>query len=679
MFSSPSAALVGLGSSFSFCFAFLLAALALAPLAVDARFASISFSAVQQCGSFTVDFVGGKAPDALPLTLSILPLNGTPVFLELPSDAWNATAQTGAAVTFVPFPVGTEFIASLDDANGQGTALVSDVLVVDPSDTDDSSCLPTNPAPFTPQYTALAPLEQCEPFSVLFNATAGRTSPTVRGFTPRGASYPVNQSAPFDNASGVANYTMDAARDTQVVFLYKDQSGYTEVSARMPVLGDIQSSTSCIPTSPLANSATLESTTSDSRVTPKYVHPPILIITRAKSAVCVRIAVIVIAVCAGVVAIVATAMVTWYIIHRRRVRAQKFTKLDEAQSPTGTGPDPEKQQQGMRRVGSPPPRIVTSVNTSPISPVDPRYEELTRYLRNPPYTSMVVTPTSPDGRDPFNEQGMGDSLLGSLSARESLNARDALGATALGNNGSSLTLPRVRETPSVAYSAAARSSMFDPTTEHMPGTSPYFGRMAITPDNSFASVSVLRRPASAQTATTVSSQEIDHILEMATIYGANDLPDMPRPAVTAPATLRSSAYMAGRESRRESGIFSARQSPTGSPTIATSPLHGRAGSLALSHSTSQSTLRLNKFREPPLATLPSSPLPSPSARPSFDIGGVAVRDSRSGAAVLQTPRIPLRAALNRNTSSATRASVYSIDDDGLADFAMLQAPTRGSR
>ncbi|OJT12846.1 hypothetical protein TRAPUB_10681 [Trametes pubescens] len=660
MFSSLSAALVGLGSSFSFSLAFLFAALALAPLPVAARFASITFSSVQQCGSFNVNFVGGKAPDALPLTLSILPLNGTPVFLELPSDAWNATAQTGAAVTFVPFPVGTEFIASLDDANGQGTALVSDVLVVDPSDTDDTSCLPTNSVPFTPQYTALAPLEQCEPFSVLFNATSGRTSPTVRGFTPRGASYPVNQSAPFDDASGVANYTMDAARDTQVVFLYKDPSGYTEVSARMPVLGDIQSSTSCIPTNPLANSATLETTTSDSRVTPK-------------------IAVIVIAVCAGVVAIVATAMVTWYIIHRRRVRAQKFTKLDEVQSPTGTGPDPEKQQQGMRRVGSPPPRIITSVNTSPISPVDPRYEELTRYLRNPPYTSMVVTPTSPDGRDPFGEQGMGGSLLGSLSARESLGARDALGATALGNNGSSLSLPWVRETPSVAYSAAARSSMFDPTTEHMPGTSPYFGRMAITPDNSLASVSVLRRPASAQTATTVSSQEIDHILEMATIYGANDLPDMPRPAVTAPATLRQSAYMAGRESRRESGIFSARQSPADSPTTATSSLHGRAGSLALSHSTSQSTLRLNKFREPPLATLPSSPLPSPSARPSFDIDGVAVRDSRSGAAVLQVPRMPLRAALNRNTSSATRASVYSVDDDGLADFAMLQAPTRGSR
>lgn len=389
-----------------------------------------------------------------------------------------------------------------------------------------------------------------------------------------------------------------------------------------------------------------------------------------------------IAVCAGVVAIVATAMVTWYIIHRRRARARKFTKLDEAPSPTGTGPDPEKQQQGMRRVGSPPPRIVTSVNTSPISPVDPRYEELTRYLRNPPYTSMVVTPTSPDGRDPFNEQGMGGSLLGSLSARESLSARDALGATALGNNGSSpsLTLPRIRETPSVAYSAAARSSVFDPTTGHMPGTSPYFGRMAITPDNSLASVSVLRRTVSAQTTTSVSSQEIDHILEMATIYGgANDLPDMPRPAVTARATLRSSAYMAGRESRRESGVFSARQSPTDSPTAPILPLHGRAGSLALSHSTSQSTLRLNRFREPPLAMLPSSPLPSPSARPSFDIDGVVVRDSRSGAAVSQVPRVPLRAALNRNTSSATRASVYSMDDDGLADFAMLQAPTRGSR
>lgn len=387
---------------------------------------------------------------------------------------------------------------------------------------------------------------------------------------------------------------------------------------------------------------------------------------------------IVIAVCGGVVAIVAMAMVTWCVIHRRKARAQKFTKLAEAQSPTGPAPDPEKQMaqaQDSRRV-SPPPRIATSVNLSPISPVDTPYDDLTRYLRNPPYTGMTVgsslhSPASPDLKDPFEEQQMG-SLLGPLSARESLNARIALGTTALGNNGSSLTLPNVRDSSNMAYSPAARSSAFDPTTEHMPGTSPYFGHLAITPDNSLASQSMLRRPASSQTSTTVSSQEIDHILEMATIYGAAELPDMPRPAVTAPATLRSSAYMAGRESRRESGVMSPTYS-IASPRVF-EPMQGRTGSPTLSHKTSQSTVRTNRFREPPLAQLPSSPLPSPGVQPSFDVDGVVVRDS--GLSGLQVPRAPEPAALMRNLSSMTRASVYSTDDDGLDGFTMLQPPPR---
>ncbi|KAI0357342.1 hypothetical protein OH77DRAFT_93430 [Trametes cingulata] len=653
MFSSSSAALVGFGFSPSFLFAAL--ALAAAPLSAAARFASISFSEVKQCGNFTVNFVGGKAPAALPLTLSILPLNGTPVFITLPDDAWNATTETGSAINFLPLPAGTEFIASLDDAKGEGTALVSDVLVIDPSDTDDTSCLPTNPAPFVPRYHVDGTLNQCESFNVAYDAAQGVPPPsTVRGFIPKGASFPVNESSPSNETAGVESYVMDAQRGSQVVFLFQDGNGYSESTAPMPIFGNVESSSMCIPMSSLNNASSLESMSSTEHVTPK-------------------IAVIVIAVCGGVVAIVAVAMVTWYVIHRRRVRAQKFTKLDEAQSPSAR--DPEKQQQSQqdaRRI-SPPPQIVTSVNTSPISPVNSNYGELTQYLRNPAYTTLV-TPTSPDPKDPFGEQNTG-SLLGSLSARESLTAKTPLGATALGRNGATLSPTNGTRNVSATYSAAARSSTLDPSTQPMAGTSPYYGRLALTPDNSLASNagSILRRPTSTQTSTSVSSQEIDHILEMATIYGANELPDLPRPVVTAPGTLRTSAYMAGRESRRTSAAFSPRQSPT--PTRM-SPTLARSDSQTLNHSASQSTLRLDRFRGPPLAPLPSSPLPSPSARPSFDAAGVLVRDSSSG--VLQVPRPPPQAAaLGRSISSATRDSVYTEDgEDGLDGFAMLQPPNR---
>ena len=67
MFPSSSAALVG------FAFYFLFAAV-LVP-SVAARFASIQFSQVNQCGNFTIAFQGGKAPAALPLTLSVLPVD----------------------------------------------------------------------------------------------------------------------------------------------------------------------------------------------------------------------------------------------------------------------------------------------------------------------------------------------------------------------------------------------------------------------------------------------------------------------------------------------------------------------------------------------------------------------------------------------------------------------------
>ena len=261
MFSSSSAALVGFG--------FSLLAAALAP-AADAKFASIQFSTVKQCGNFSVTFQGGKAPAALPLTLSVLPVNGTPIFIPLPFDVWNSTSETGAAITFLPLPEGTEFLASLDDANGRGTALVSDVLVIEASDSNDTSCLPTSRFPFVPRYTVNGTLNQCESFSVDFDATQNISSPTIRAFVPKGASFPINETE-ATSTSGVDTYVMDVPRDSTAVLLFQDQSGYAETSTIVPILGDISSDTSCIPSDPLSTAATLE--TSDDDTTSEHVTP----------------------------------------------------------------------------------------------------------------------------------------------------------------------------------------------------------------------------------------------------------------------------------------------------------------------------------------------------------------------------------------------------------------------
>ncbi|RPD62852.1 hypothetical protein L227DRAFT_609398 [Lentinus tigrinus ALCF2SS1-6] len=642
MFSSSSAALVGFG--------FSLLAAALAP-AADAKFASIQFSTVKQCGNFSVTFQGGKAPAALPLTLSVLPVNGTPVFIPLPLDAWNSTSETGAAITFLPLPEGTQFLASLDDANGRGTALVSDVLVIEASDSGDTSCLPTTQSPFVPRYSVNGTLNQCESFFVDFDATQNISSPTVRAFVPKGASFPVNETE-ATSTTGVGSYLMDVPRDSTAVLLFQDQSGYAETSTIFPVLGNVNSDSSCIPSDPLSTAATLD--TSDDDTSSTHVTP--------------KIAIVVIAACVGVIAVVAVVMIIWYFHYRRKAKkARKFTKLDEAGSPSAR--DPEKQ--------------MVPPMTSPVSPAGSGYGGVQQVVRDPPYIrfgSALITPTSPDPKDPFGEQTMG-SILGPFSARESLNSR--LGATALGNNtnggSSTLAIPRSRtpNSPAVRSSGLRRSSAFDPATEPIPGTSPYWGgRLAVTPDNSLASnpESLLRRPLSGSrsfSSESVSSVEIDRILEMATIYGGGEIPDIPQPVMTAPATLRSSAYMAGRESRRQSVALSSGGS---------SPAHSRNNSAAvgppLSHSASYSTLRTqNGFRGPPLAPLPSSPLASPAIRPSLDIDGATF----TAGAAESTPgglTAPPPATLARNASMVSRQSMYSESGDDFDGFTMLQPPPR---
>lgn len=661
---SLSPALVGFGFPSA---PFAALAIALLPQAA-ARFASITFSSVDQCGNFTVQFAGGSAPSALPLSLSILPLNGTPISIPLPLDVWNSTTQTGAAITFLPYPAKTQFIASLDDANGQDAAVVSDVLVINPSDSGDSSCLPTNPAPFAPEYALNGSLAQCQSFTVDYDASKNISSPTIRAFVPNGASFPIRETE-ANATGGVDTYLMDVPRDSLVLLQFTDpKSGHNETTSLLAVLGDISSDTSCIPTNPLATATSLDmSNSSGERVTPK-------------------IAIIVISVAVGVIALVAAVMIIWYFFYRRKAQqARKFSKLNDAASPSASPNDPEKQMRQVPRV-LPPVVTTTPAMPGPLSPTDSGYAPYDQFVQNPSYIRMgstLITPTSPDPKDPFGERTAG-SFLGPLSAaRDSASFR--LGATALGNNrngSSTLALaPRSRigsPSPNSLPGSPARQSEADPATEHIPGTSPYWGgRLAVTPDNSLASNpgSILRKHASAGTTTSVSSVEIDRILEMATIYSSADLPELaqPQPAAIAPATLRSSAYMAGRESRRQSFALS---SPAGS-----SPTHSRNNSngaqTVLSHSTSHSTLRLNRaFREPPLAPLPSSPLPSPGGgRPSFsfdaDVDGV--RTSRLGPpAVLP---LALLSPIARNATASTRGSVYSdVDEGDMGGFSMLQPP-----
>jgi hypothetical protein len=206
-------------------------------------FNTITFSSVTQCGSFNVSFVGGQPPSALPLTLTVLPLDSTnPLSIPISRNAWNPKTSTGAAVTFLPIAAGMVFVASLDDANGVGTGLVSDVTKIQPS--DNSSCLPAASiaTTSTTPYTLNGTLSQCLPFNVSFNSTTAN-APTIRAFSPRGSSFLVNSTS---ESNDMATFVMDDQRENEIVLLLDDGHGNRQTTDLITVQGDSSSSTDCL-------------------------------------------------------------------------------------------------------------------------------------------------------------------------------------------------------------------------------------------------------------------------------------------------------------------------------------------------------------------------------------------------------------------------------------------------
>jgi hypothetical protein len=227
-------------------------------------FHSISFSSIAQCGSFNISFAGGKTPPALPLTLTVIPFNSTtPLFIPIPRDAWNGKTGTGAAITFLPFAAGMEFVASLDDANGQATGKVSDVIKIQPS--DNSECLfgGGNTTTGTLSYTLDGSLLQCEPFSLSFNSAA-ESSPTIRVFRPKGSSFIINST--FESP-GVVTCITEIQRGKEVVMLFDDGCGNRQTTDLLTVGGDSSSSIDCFQKSLVSK----EDDASKQRVLPRCV------------------------------------------------------------------------------------------------------------------------------------------------------------------------------------------------------------------------------------------------------------------------------------------------------------------------------------------------------------------------------------------------------------------------
>lgn len=222
-------------------------------------FNTLSFSAVEQCGNFSVHFSGGKLPASLPLVLSVIPFNLTPISIEISTYTWDPSKLTGAAVTFLPFPTDTQFVASLDDDNGVSTGNVSDILKISPS--DNTTCLSVDYESVAERYKVATPLSQCQDFDVTYDPSVVDSAPAVRAFVPKGPSVFLNQDVTASSL-GSAKYNMAAAQGEQVVLAFSDDTGFHQASDLLTVGGNSSSPTSCLPNSQSGSMSTNNSASS---------------------------------------------------------------------------------------------------------------------------------------------------------------------------------------------------------------------------------------------------------------------------------------------------------------------------------------------------------------------------------------------------------------------------------
>jgi len=180
---------------------------------------------VEQCKPLTISFAGSSL-DTIPAFLSMIPVNSTAISVPL-RDPFVVSA--GIALTFLPFPAGANFIASLDDNTGKALISVSDLKQVLPSSTNNSSCLSPSVAK---RFTISTTVSQCEGFTINYDTSAVSRAPIVRLYSPTGPSFLLNSTS--DNATvGTATYMMNFGRGKELILLVEDGSTIRETSPLM--------------------------------------------------------------------------------------------------------------------------------------------------------------------------------------------------------------------------------------------------------------------------------------------------------------------------------------------------------------------------------------------------------------------------------------------------------------
>ncbi|KZT09298.1 uncharacterized protein LAESUDRAFT_756927 [Laetiporus sulphureus 93-53] len=573
--------------------------LALGPQFALAIFDFVTYSPALQCAPFSVEFSGGTFPSALPLKLTVVPFhsNFTPFSFDIPDSAWNETTDTGLVTTFLPIKEGTDFVVSLDDANGVPTGPISQVIRVE--DFNDSACLEFEQVSKTKPFALASELSQCEQFNVTFNTSEVDAAPTIRAFIPGDTSFLVNSTS-SDTARGVASYVMDALHGKEVVLMLNG-SGHSEATDLFIVGGSAASNATCLPTSSTATNVTSSTTFT--------VTSSVLATSRASasstaaswsmtghSTTLSQGAIIAVAAAsATIVLVILLAMVVWLYCSRRRRYASAAANVEQCIVGASRSEDEKRP--------IPPPIIVPSkaeswdihMETVP-TPKSTDARVSASYGKNPLYTNSKfwlpsLTPPelnrahstrslsrAPSRSDYGRASRASMSMLSTSTASRSLQIADASGAS--------------RRVPLAIASAQSVRSMAG--SQRLP-TSP---------------------------TTTISTVDMEYFRDIAERYGGgistDAIPLPPQPAWITKDTIRTSAYLAGLESTH---ILYAPSSPSAPvrmrpSSLEPAPLASSAHSLKSASERDQQP-NSQVYREPPQALVPSSPVAT-SLSSSYD-------------------------------------------------------------
>jgi hypothetical protein len=185
-----------------------------------------SFPSPQQCSPLLLSFAGlASPPSGAPASLTIIPFNSTAIVIALQDINFTA----GIGLNFVPFVTGSEFIVSLDDANGNNIINTSEVLSVLPSPNNNTTCIP-GPS-LQPNIFTLATPEvfQCQNFTINYNTTLASQAPSVRLYNPSGPSFLLNVTSD-DSTTGAATYSMAYVSGRGIILTMDDGHGTTETT-----------------------------------------------------------------------------------------------------------------------------------------------------------------------------------------------------------------------------------------------------------------------------------------------------------------------------------------------------------------------------------------------------------------------------------------------------------------